>query len=605
MDAEPASHPASNFTDVESVSLVQNLLARHKRVLPYLLSIDKRPNIDGRVEVQDERNKLIGPLSVQVKTLPSDHNLQYDCGVVFLAYCEKVEPCLLLGVDNLTLKVYWLYFDVQSVREIDYKNNKSTKKVSFKEAQYFDANTTGYIDEWAKIVENNRQRFQSYDDLRMKTEQLEKLLRNANKAVGRSSTNFVAIHLFLDELNRRFDTDFPTVKAFLYPQTWKLGMAYACYEPNKLDYTLFPISFDMNDALIKEVDGDLFERLMQEGRGFSYHLAGNPIQDKPADYAKEMVKSKVLQLVKMKLLNHSGHELLACEFVMAFIDRFREQLGLPQKDEYSFAEVQFAFHHYMPLWVEEAYGLLLRRQPMIQAQIIRDGYFDLDILPRLSSEDRAEIAQNVSTKQDKEPRPIRISTTKLDIGTFIECFNYLGQRNSPFIRIYMKPDFSRFKSRSSWIWNAYSKEDAEYNSKIVFENLQEAYSVVVNHNFPTLQSDLDFFKGTDRILVHCTVRDEYQGFETGPGCDMYYIKDENPDHAKRVEIINEEQAKALDDLLRPPSIQQWGIGEDFRILIHSNGGLDFVYEDTPLLNLIYELLSRRLDEYFAKKYAAR
>src|SRR5205823_3421083 len=199
-------------------------------------------------------------------------------------------------------------------------------------------------------------------------------------------------------------------------------------------YTLFPIPFDKNDALIKEVDGDLFERLMQEGRGFSYHLVGNPIQDRPADYAKELVKSKMLQLVKMKLLNHSGHELLAGEFVMAFIDKFREQLGLPQKDEYSFAEVQFAFHRYMPLWVEEAYGLLLRRQPMIQAQIIRDGYYDLDILPRLSSENRAEIVQSVSPrlssedreeitlsvskKLDKEPRSIRISTTKLDIGTF-------------------------------------------------------------------------------------------------------------------------------------------------------------------------------------------
>lgn len=600
MEAKPASHPDSNFTDDESVSLVKYLLAKHRRVIANISSIDRWPNIDGRVEVQDEHNNLIGPLSLQVKTLASNHNLKYDCKVDFLAYCEKVEPCLLLGVDHQTQKVYWLYLDVQNVREIDYKNNKSTKTVYFKEAQYFDANTKGYIDEWTEIVVNNRQRFQSHDDLRVKAEQLEKLLRNANKAVGTSSTSFVAIHLFLDELNRKFDTDFPTVKEFFYPQSWKLGMAYARYEHNRLDYTLFPIPFDMNDALIKAVDSDLFGKLMQEGRGFS-SLAGNPIQDRPADYAKEIVKSRVLQLVKMKLLNHSGHELLAREFVIAFIDKFHEQLGLPQKDEYSLSEVQFGLHRYLPLWMEEAYGLLLIRQPnSLQAQIMRDGYFDLDIISRLSSKEREEILQNVSKRLDKEPRPIRISNTKLDIGTFIECFNYLGQCNCPIIRIYKKPDFSRFKSRSSWVWNAYSKEDAEYNSKIVFENLQEAYSVVVNHNFPTLKSDLDFFKGADRIFVHCTVRDEYQGFETGPGCDMYYIKDENPDHAKRIEIINEEQAKALDDLLRPPSIHQWGIGKDFRILAHSNGGLDFVYEETPLLNLIYELLSRRLDEYFTK-----
>jgi len=250
--------------------------------------------------------------------------------------------------------------------------------------------------------------------------------------------------------------------------------------------------------------------------------------------------------------------------------------------------------------MEEAYGLLLLRQrDSIQQQIMRDGYFDLDIISRFISKEREEISQNVSKRLDEGPRPIRISNTKLDIGTFIECFNYLRQCSSSIVRIYKMPDFSRFKSRSSWIWNAYSVEDAEYNSRIVFENLQEAYAVVVNHNFPTLTGDLDFFNGADRILVHCTARDDYQGIETGSGCDMYYVKDENPDHAKRIEIINEEHAKALNDLLRPP-VSQWGIGKDFRILTHSNGGLDFVYEETPLLNLIYELLSRKLNEYFAK-----
>ena len=601
MEAKPASHPVSNFRDVQSVSLVQYLLAEHGRVIPSISSIDKWPNIDGRVEVQDEHNNLIGPLSVQVKTLASNHNLKYDCSVDFLAYCEKVEPCLLLGVDHHTQKVYWLYFDAQSVREIDYKNNKTTKTVYFKDSQYFDENTKGYIEEWTRIVEYNKQRFQSHDDLRVRTEQLEKLLKNANKAVGMTSTSFVTIHRFLDELNRKFDTDFPTVKDFFYPQTWKLGMAFASYEPNRLEYTLFPVPFDKNDVLIKVVDSDLFEKLMQEGLGFTEHLAENPIQDQPAKFAKKFVKSKVLKLVEMKRLSHLGHELLAREFVIAFIDRFHEQMGLPQKDEYSLPEVQFGFHRYLPLWTEEAYGLLLRRQPnSTQAQIMRDGYFDPDIIWRLNSKEREEILQNVSKRLDEGPRPIRISTTKLDIGTFLECFNYLRQCNSSIIRIYKKPDFSRFKTRSSWIWNAYSKEDAEYNSKIVFENLQEAYSVVVSHNFPTLKSDLDFFDGADRILVHFTARDEYQGVATGPGYNMYYVKDENPNHAKRIEIINEEQAKALNDLLRPPSIDQWGTGKNFRISAHSNGALDCVYEETPLLNLIYKLLRRKLNEYFSK-----
>src|SRR5262249_2089137 len=158
-------------------------------------------------------------------------------------------------------KVYWLYFDAHNLREIDYRDNTSTKTIYFNDAQYFDEHTTGYIEAWTKIVEINKQRFQDHDDLRGRYEQLERLLKNANKAVGTNSINFVTIHHFLDELNRQFDIDFPTVKEFYYPRTWKVGMAYARYEQDRLDYTLFPIPIDKNDVLIKEVDSDVSEKL--------------------------------------------------------------------------------------------------------------------------------------------------------------------------------------------------------------------------------------------------------------------------------------------------------------------------------------------------------
>lgn len=35
--------------------------------------------IDGRVEIFDEQNTLVGPLAVQVKTLPTDHKLKLSC----------------------------------------------------------------------------------------------------------------------------------------------------------------------------------------------------------------------------------------------------------------------------------------------------------------------------------------------------------------------------------------------------------------------------------------------------------------------------------------------------------------------------------------------
>lgn len=599
MDPKPASHPASNFTDKQSVALITLILANHKRVMADISTIDKWPNIDGRVEIQDERYNLIGPISVQVKTLPSTHNLKYDCEVEFLAYCE-IEPCLLLAVDNEAERVYWLYFDARNLREINYKNNKHTKTLYFKEAQYFDKSTTSYIEEWAKIVEHNKQRFQNHDDLKIKNEQLERLLRNANRAAGTSNSGFAAIHYFLDELNRKYDTDFPTVKDFFYSQTWKLGMAYTRFEPSKLSYTLFPIPHDKNDVLIKEIDSELFEKLMAEGLGFTEYPTANPVQDRPTSFATEIVKKELYEILKLKVLRHKGHELLAHEFVMAFIDKFHEQMGLPEKDEYNLGEVHAGFYYHLPLWVQEAYELLLRKRPeSIRVQIMRDGFFDPDILLRLRPEDREEILQNVNKRLDEGSRSIRISTRKLDIGTFIEFFDYLKQCNRPITRVYKKPDRSRLKGKGGWIWSPYAPEDAAYNFKVAFQNLQEAYHVVLANNFPTLKNDLDLFKGADRILVRCTVREEYQGFDTGPGYDMYYIKDETPTNQKTIEVLDEKQSQVLDDLTRKQAADRWGAGEGFRVTVHHSSMLDFIYEETPLLNLIYELLKDRLDNYFA------
>ena len=109
MVAKPASHPKSNFTDVQSITLIGNILSSHGRVMPNLNSIDKWPNIDGKVEVQDENKGIVGSIAVQAKTLPNEHELKFKCPVSFLAYCENIEPCLLFGVDTPYYLSYHLH----------------------------------------------------------------------------------------------------------------------------------------------------------------------------------------------------------------------------------------------------------------------------------------------------------------------------------------------------------------------------------------------------------------------------------------------------------------------------------------------------------------
>lgn len=340
MVAKPASHPKSNFTDVQSITLIGNILSSHGRVMPNLNSIDKWPNIDGKVEVQDENKGIGGSIAVQAKTLPNEHELKFKCPVSFLAYCENIEPCLLFGVDNANRRVYWRYFDSATLKNIDFRNNKETKTLYFDSSQHFDENETGYIELWTQIIESNKRKLQGFDDLK---NEYDRLRERADELLDTEDGQFANMHLFLDELNRNYDRNFPTVKRFFYSNVWKLGMAVEEYKATSLTYALFPISWNKNDVQIKKIDSEF----AMQARGFTGHFMENPIEDRPIEYAKEVVQAKVQKLVNAKLLDHSGNEILAREIVIAFMDRFYEQMGFSEpSDEY---ELKFILHRFYNL----------------------------------------------------------------------------------------------------------------------------------------------------------------------------------------------------------------------------------------------------------------
>lgn len=592
MVAKPASHSKSNFTDMQSVSLIENVLATHGRVMPNLSTIDKWPNIDGRVEVQDEQSNLIGPLSVQAKTLSVNHNLKFSCPVSFLSYCE-IEPCLLLGVDNQTGRIYWKYFDSTVIKDIDFKNNKRTKTLYFDGSQYLDKHQTDYINSWTRIVEDNKRRLKEYDEIK---DAYEKLRENANEIVGAEDDKFTKIHLFLDELNKNYDLDFPTVKKFFYPNTWKLGLAYEKYELSTVEYTLFPIPWNKNDVQIKKIDPKLAKQVREGGLGFTGHFKENPIDTRPQEYAKEVAGSKAQKLIGRKLLSHAGNEVLAREFVIAFIDKFHEQMGLvlPQ-DEYSLNSVLFGFYDYLPLWMEEAYTLMLKeKRNNIDEQIRRKGYFDPDVLWQLRPEERKLIQHNVSERLGKGSATINMANSDLDVGVFLELLRYLKDTETPIKRVYRKPDYSRFDGKASFVWSQYSAKDAEYNFKVVFNNLETAYNSVVERNFPGIKQELSLLDGANELAVYYKFKDEYKSFSDGPEYRLFYLKHMDRIPKKVIKIISEKRAKELESIIYNSEKRNKG---EARLLQASHSRLDFLYTKTPLMDLIYKMLEARLKQY--------
>jgi hypothetical protein len=99
------------------------------------------------------------------------------------------------------------------------------------------------------------------------------------------------------------------------------------------------------------------------------------------------------------------------------------------------------------------------------------------------------------------------------------------------------------------------------------------------------------------VVVSWTVRDEYQGYETGPTYRMFYLLSDQDVSPQIITDLAEDEAKLLSNFdFSKPEINFRG--KNYKVLSYSSGALDFIYEDTPILNFIYKILKDRLETYF-------
>lgn len=601
-------HRETSFTEKQSISLIQYILTTHGRVMPKLYSIDKWPNIDGHLEVQDSEGNLVGRLYVQVKTFPLDHSYRLSIPISFLSSCE-IDSILLFGVDRQNKKVYWRYCDSQTIKKIDFKINNDFTTITFDSNKFFDENTSDYIGEWEKIIKNNQFRLQNFDAL---SNAYKIILESSNAVLGKVNNDFVRIHDFLDTFNGLLDREFSIVKTLFYPRTWNIGIAYYEYKPSKLSYALYPIYLDKNDVQIKEVDKDLQDKIQKEGLEFTVHFVENPIETRPKEYAKEIIQSKVFKLLENKLLSHAGNNFLAREFIFAFIDKFHVQLGLAKKDTYTIHEIEKAFYQYLPLWVEEAANFMISVKrngkneltDCLTVDRLRGGqpYFDPDSMIREIMEDeRKEIEDKVKARlKDRQVKIPNwpISNQKLPLDVFVELFTYLKNTQDEITRLYKPKDFHRLKN--SWVWEVFSKNAAEQNLKLFFENLSSVYETILENNFPILKNELSLFSKADKIIITFAVKDEYKSFQDIPTYKMFYLQSENKNVERSIEVLTNKPAEEFNNF-------DWKKREiehqknKYKVVSIRSSILNFIYEDTPLLDFVYDLLDDRLKEYFRIK----
>jgi hypothetical protein len=605
-DLSPKPYGKTRESEITAISIFENLIDR-SRVNTFIVKDNTIPDTDGSIVINDELTIPRWKFEVQIKKLPNDNegNPKIRCPVSIFGYAKTfIYPFLFIVVDIHNKRAYWICIDDELINQYNDKieADQDTVTIYFPKENYIDGTDTRYVEAWEKIYENKARKIINYPNLER---QYALLKEHSNLILDVSRPEFIEIHTFLDNLNRILETQFSIVNKVFFSNSWKLGIAYNVYKDDSVSYALYPIPLNKNDVQIKFFDEELKTKLIHRHFEIKSHFMENPIKRRSLDYAFNIVEEKVLKILKNRLLDHRN-EYLAREYIFAFIDNFNVQLGLEIKNTYSIDEIEIAFSHYLPHWTYEAVQHLItgkgKNKISSSHHIFQRFFIDPDlIITFLMPEDRASVHGCVTARIEKnEPIPrIRMDNEKFPVGIFYELFTFIKSLNVKQIRrIYSPKDYERLRrKRTSWIWDVYSSEQVKENILIFFENLNSVYSLIVDTNFPEFKIFLSMFGDANRIVIVYDIQEEYD-MQHFPSIEYHFFVDESLDEIV-FEIYN---SREIPESL---SIDQIRSGKD--LLVNGRkckkisdicSTLDFIFDDTPMMNYCYQLLEENLKRHF-------
>ena len=422
-----------------------------------------------------------------------------------------------------------------------------------------------------------------------------RLSKIVNAAGGVSKAEFREIHSFLDLINSSLDGNYSLIKRRYYPTAWKVGLAYYDYSAESVSYTVFPIPYELNDIQIKEVDEKSRDELAALN-AVSIYATENPIKKNAPKHATEFIRTLLQGILKYKLLEHRNSQNLATEFLIAFVDTYSEQMGLEIKDTYKLAEIEEGFYH-LWVWADQAISFLIREKRYSKPSDLGFGrpYIDPGFLKSLVApqmhEIEAEVRKIISAGGPFPTYPL--GSEKLPFGMFTESEAFLLSTGVTVIhRLYRPQDYSRLQKSAGLKWATYSVADLEWNLRVFFENFPSAYGSMIEQNFPRLKDQLKPFRGATRVVFFFDAKEEYKSMEEAPSIMFYYLKGANErelqiDLHKKGEDTNLEQSLAKTKLGETVQID----AESYVWIGGPSMVLDFIFEDLPMLTLIYEQLA--------------
>jgi len=569
---KPAPYSNTDAAEEQAVLIFKSLLDP-KRIKTDIRTRDKYPNVDGTIELVDRENRPFGKIDIQVRKI-GDGQKSYSCSASLIGYSEvSTLPVLLICVDVSSRIAYWRHI---TPTMSEYKEGQNSFTIHFDVASDGIVSDGVYLQKWEEIVFEFQKRITQYPKLQQ--EIADKLtLKNL------PSADIRLFQQYIDTINQLLDDDFLAVKKILFPDVWKLGVGI--FETNDLwvSFQIYKIPYEEPAPLVCKLEGNAFQTPSFGPFAISNHETPKENLSDPVTSAKNFVLEKVKRVVEERLLPVHGH-LTSIDIIFAFIRRYNNILDLPPE-----------LNH---IGIEELSHALNNQMLGICASIASKM---ADSSNRLAVLDLDNIAHYVRTNK-VEPIPPGEIPVHFSIGSnyfpissvFDALRNFLATGDKvidcPFVPRHLGPGLG-----GNWIWSEYKPEDEIQNVKLMLENAIPEYTDFVLHNrfkFP----DSRYLNKSASIIFEYEPS-FYNKDRPGPILKEYHLDNQSLTLQKSIVSIISEGKSEIDEKTFPKVTYQ---GNNYKAFSLLHGVADYMFHETPMLNLLYRMLEHDLSEHYGK-----
>jgi hypothetical protein len=594
MNRKIPSYSKNAIKDNQNIIFLTNLFSKCGKCISDLKDNNTEPILDGKITILDDKNIPFYVLSAQVKTLSNKYieKPKYKINLSIYDFAERHNLPIIFILVNLKNNIaYWKYITKEEV--ISVSSSQKSKIFYFDKENFLSENNEDYIKKWENLCKDWRIKINKFDKIFRENERILKVLKEI-QVNNRTEQNqdYIKIHKFLDYLNDIYNSQFIYLKEFLYRDCWKFGIAYSNYTTENLAFTCFPIKYDINQKQILKIDPALVDDFLEQG--LTFRSRDNAIiKENFKDLSEDLLKSDVEKCIENKLFNVLN-EFQANEILSYLIKEMRECLGLEEKNEYSFYEVYEGWFRYLPIWIDEVLKIEnisvnfngFINPSFIKNQLINNQLVDID----------KKVKERIK-KGELKTQVFIITHTFLRFMLVIKSLEYLQWNKILTIKkVYPKPIYP-LKQGSSWVWEAYPKEVIKEKLTKIYENLAETYNLMVKIYFGQLYDKLNFFTDFDKIMIHVKFNKQTKHGE--PHYSFYYLRAEIEQFDnKYFEIYFDDEFPYNNEDRNFKKLSDKLAEKGYKLILISYGGNDFIYKDTPVLDICYHILEDKLKKYF-------